>query len=160
MLALTTIIGSFLLLFHPFYVSITSIDYNEKGRRMEVSCRIFYDDLEDALKSGGRMQVDLINPMDKHVTDSVLADYLQQHFRISVDDKPLSLRYLGYEIEDDVAWCYLEAGNVDEVKRLTVDSRILFDQFPKQSNILHVTVYGKRKSTKLDNPKRRAIFEW
>ncbi len=146
---------------HPFYVSITSVDYNRDAQRMEISCRIFHDDLEVALKAHGAPEkIDLIRPMDKAETDSLLADYLRGHFSLSVNDKPIALHYVGYEIEDDVAWCYLEAKQADPVQRIAIDNRVLFDQFPKQSNIVHVTAYGKRKSTKLDNPMRRAVFEF
>ena len=160
MLVLKTLVSGFFVFFHPFYVSITSVDYNEKAQSMEVSCRIFYDDLEDALRAGSNRQVDLVNPTDKQTIDSVLADYLLRHFRLSVDGKPVNLQYLGYEIEDDVAWCFLEAGNIREVKNITIDNRILFGQFPKQSNIMHITANGQRKSVKLDNPKGSAVIKF
>ncbi|SEL80029.1 DUF6702 family protein [Parapedobacter koreensis] len=157
---LSLIFSVFLGLFHPFYVSITAVDFNEKTHAMEISCRIFHDDLEDALKAAYSAHVDLISPADRPMIDSLLADYLGKQFKLAVDGELKTLHYLGYEIEDDVAWCYLEVSNVDKVQRLVIDSRILFDQFPKQSNILHVTAYGKRKSTKLDNPTRKATFVW
>ena len=157
---LDNIISALLLVLHPFYVSITSVDYNEQAQRVEISCRIFYDDLEAALKSGRNMKVDLMKPTDKPATDSLLAAYLRDHFRLSVNGKPSPLHYVGYEIEDDVAWCFLEADNIRVVNNIAITNRILFDQFPKQSNILHVTAYGQRKSKKLDNPERSVAFEW
>jgi len=158
---LTAIFQFFLLTAaHPFYVGITSVDYNKEAKRVEISCRMFYDDFEVELKAGDGKDVDLINPKDRAATDSLLSKYIRSHFRLAVDGKVLELRYLGYEIEDDVAWCFLEAVNIASVSKITVDNRLLFDQFPKQSNILHVTANGKRKSTKLDNPERRAVFEW
>jgi len=149
-----------LSVFHPFYVSITSIDHNQQAQRVEISCRIFFDDLEAALKADSHREVDLIKGADRQVIDSLLGSYLRRHLRLSVNGKALQLQYLGYEIEDDVAWCYLEAGNVPRVRQLTVDNRLLLDQFPKQSNIMHVTANGQRKSTKLDNPERHAVFEF
>lgn len=157
---LNSLINAFLLVLHPFYVSITSVDYNEPTQRVEISCRIFYDDLETALKAGRDLKVDLIKPKDKQLTDSLLSAYLRDHFRLAVNGKPLSLHYVGYEIEGDVAWCFLEAGNIEAVSNIAITNRILLDQFPKQSNILHVTAHGERKSTKLDNPERSATFQW
>ena len=157
---LNSIINALLLILHPFYVSITSVDYNEEAQRLEISSRIFYDDLETALKDGQNLKIDLIDPEDKSAVDSLLAAYFRNHFRLSVNDSPATLHYVGYEIDEDVAWCFLEVENIAGVKRLTIDNRILFDHFPKQSNILHVTAYGHRKSTKLDNPERTAVFEW
>jgi len=146
---------------HPFYVSITTVDFNEGAQRLEISCRIFYDDLETALRAeGGVASVDLIRPADRKVTDSLVARYLRRYVALSVDGRRQPLHYLGYEIEDDVAWCYLEATGVPAVKRLTLDNRVLFAQFDKQSHIIHATAYGERKSTKLDNPAYRASFTW
>ncbi|PPL01913.1 DUF6702 family protein [Parapedobacter indicus] len=151
----------FWLVLHPFYVSITAVDYNKEAQRVEISCRIFYDDLETALKAaGGASTVDLINPANRNETDSLIARYLRRHLSLSVNGQLQTLRYLGYEIEDDVAWCYLEAEGVTFVQRIAVDNRVLLDQFANQSNILHVTAYGNRKSTKLDNPEHRAVFEF
>lgn len=47
---------------HPFYVSITSVDYNPSKKRVEVSCRLFYDDLEVALKNQLGQHIDVIHP--------------------------------------------------------------------------------------------------
>ncbi|MGV3761841.1 DUF6702 family protein [Parapedobacter sp.] len=157
---LNSIFNALLLLLHPFYVSITTVDYNEQAHRVEISSRIFYDDLETALKNGRDLKIDLIHPTDKSVADSLLATYFGDHLRFSMDGEPVSVRYVGYEIDEDVAWCFLEVVNIDRVGKLRIDNRILFDHFPKQSNILHVTAYGKRQSTKLDNPERTAVFEW
>lgn len=151
----------FWLALHPFYVSITTVDYNKEAQRVEISCRIFYDDLETALKaSGNASTVDLINPGKRSEMDSLIAHYLRRHLDLSVDGHLQTLRYLGYEVEDDVAWCYLEATEVASVQHIAIDNRVLLDHFTKQSNILHVTAYGNRKSTKLDNPEHRAVFDF
>ncbi|MEC3881503.1 DUF6702 family protein [Parapedobacter sp. 10938] len=157
---LNSVLNVLLMLLHPFYVSVTTVDYNEQAHRVEIGCRIFYDDLETALKNGRELKIDLTNPTDKSATDSLLATYFDNHVQLSVNGSPVSVRYVGYEIDEDVAWCFLEAVNIDRVKQLRIENRILFDHFPKQSNILHATAYGKRQSTKLDNPERTTLFEW
>jgi hypothetical protein len=39
-----------------------------------------------------------------------------------------------------------------------VHDDLLFTEHPEQINMLHVTVNGERKSTKLDNPDTNASF--
>ena len=146
-------------LLHPFYVSITTVDYNKEAQRVEISCRIFYDDFETALKKTENVSsIDLINPPNKTEVDSLISRYLRRHLHLAVDGHPRNLHYIGYEIEEDVTWCYLEADEVASLQQITIDNQVLYGQFPKQSNILHVTAYGERKSTKLDNPEHRAAF--
>ena len=115
---LNSVFNALLLLLHPFYVSITAVDYNDTAHRVEVSSRIFYDDLETALKDGRDLKIDLINPTDPSTVDSLLAYYFRTHFGLAVNGKPVPLHYVGYEIDEDVAWCFLEATDITHVERL------------------------------------------
>lgn len=148
------------LFMHPFYVSISNIDYNQQEKRIEVSCRIFYDDLEEVLVAQEQQKIDLLQPKNRSEIDSALQRYLTQHFTIRVNNKAVPLHYLGYEIIDDVAWCYLEAPHSRSIKTVVIDNTLLFAHFPKQSNILHLNILGTRKSTKLDAPKSKASFSY
>lgn len=143
---------------HPFYVSITSVDFNPSKKRVEVSCRLFYDDLEVALKNQLGQHIDVIHPKNKAAADSAISKYIRQNFKINVNNQPRNLRYVGYEIEEDVAWCYLEVSDVPAISKLDIVNQLLFKDFKNQSNIMHIKVNNTKKSTKLDNPKRTASF--
>ena len=143
---------------HPFYVRITSVDFNPSKKRVEVSCRLFYDDLEVALKNQLGQHIDVIHPKNKAAADSAISKYIRQNFKINVNNQPRNLRYVGYEIEEDVAWCYLEVSDVPAISKLDIVNQLLFKDFKNQSNIMHIKVNNTKKSTKLDNPKRTASF--
>ena len=143
---------------HPFYVSITSIDYTVEKKQIEVSCRIFQDDLEKAIKNQLKVGVDVIKPKDREATNRAIATYIKQNFKITANGKPKDLTFVGYEIDNDVAWCYFKAPQEENIKELKVINQLLYQDFKTQANILHVTVNKIRKSTKLDNPKRSAEF--
>lgn len=147
-------------LFHPFYVSVFTIDQEKDAKNLEISCRIFFDDLEDALEKEQHMAIDLVKPDNKEKTDRYLAEYFKKNLRIQANGKVLSLQYLGYSIEDDAAWCFLEASDVGTIREMTVLNSVLYTSHDKQSNIMHVTIGGVRKSTKLDNPKTKASFSF
>ncbi|MNF01043.1 hypothetical protein D3C87_1948860 [compost metagenome] len=78
--------------------------------------------------------------------------------KIKANGKVLDLQFQGYEIEEDAAWCYFETPKVKAIKELHVENDILFEQHSSQSNMIHAIVDGKRKSTKLDNPKKTVSF--
>ncbi|OYD42069.1 DUF6702 family protein [Sphingobacterium cellulitidis] len=143
---------------HPFYVSITSIDFNPNKKRIEVSCRLFYDDLEMALKNQLGQHIDVIHPKNKAQADSAISKYIRQNLKINVNNKAYNLQYVGYEIEEDVVWCYLELKDISAVSKLDIVNQLLYKDFKSQSNIMHIKVSDKKKSTKLDNPKRTASF--
>ena len=143
---------------HPFYVSISSIDFNSNKKQLEISCRIFYDDLELTLKNQQKQKIDIINPKNKAQADSAIANYIRNNFRIKLEGQSKNLSYVGYEVEDDVAWCYFVIPQVQQVNKISISNQLLFQDFKTQSNILHVTVGKNRKSAKLDNPKRTVDF--
>lgn len=145
-------------LLHPFYVSVTEIRHNEKNKVLEVSSRVFFDDFEAALEKKYKVQLDIVKPADRRKMDNLIADYMKKHLHLSLDGRRMELKYLGYEIEEDAAWCYFEAAGVERPRNVSVLDNILFEQHPSQINMLHVIVGGVRKSTKLDNPSGRAAF--
>lgn len=147
-------------IFHPFYVSVTEIVHNKNTGTVQVSVRIFFDDFEKGLEKKYKTKVNILKPTDKKQVDVLIALYIKDHLKISTNAKPLDLKYQGYEIEEDAAWCYFETSKVAVIKQLDVKNDILFEQHSSQSNMIHVIVDGKRKSTKLDNPKSEAVFSY
>jgi len=157
---LQLIIVSWLSFFHPFYVSVTEINHNARSQAVEVSCRIFYDDLERTLEKQYHTRVDIVKPADKSKMNQLLNDYIKKHLIIKADGKVLALSYVGYEIQEDAAWTYFEVKGINKVKKFEVHDDLLFTEHPEQINMLHVTVGGQRKSTKLSNPESEAAFEF
>ncbi len=149
-----------LAILHPYYVSVTEIKHNAKAQSIEVSCRMFSDDVETALKKISADRVDILNPKSKAQIDLLISKYVPQHVKISVNGKPLVLQYIGYELESEAIWCYFEAKNVRSVKRISVTNNLLYAEHAEQINMMHVTVNGERKSTKLDNPQSSAAFSF
>lgn len=147
-------------IFHPFYVSVTEIVHNKTTGTVQVSVRIFFDDFEKALEKKYKKNVNIIKPSNRKEIDDLIAAYIKDHLKVSANGKELELKYLGYEIEEDAAWCYFETAKVDSIKKLDVENDILFEQHTSQSNMIHVTINGKRKSTKLDHPNGKAAFSY
>lgn len=145
---------------HAFYVSVTEINQNQSAKTLEISSRIFLADFEQALEKEYRQKVDLTNPANKKQVEQMVAGYLSKHLVLNVNGKPVSMMYIGYEIEDDGAWCYFEVRNISAVNRLQIKNDILFNYYPDQVNMMHVTVKGNRKSIKLNNPASQASLDF
>lgn len=146
---------------HPFHVSVCDVEYNASGRSLEISQRIFLDDLEEALrKESGWTTLDVMNPSDKKRFDRLMKDYVMSHMSIKVNGTPVVLSYLGHERESDAMWCYVEAAEVNNLEVIEVENSVLIDAFPDQVNIVHVKKDGKIRSMKLykDSPADRIAY--
>jgi len=144
--------------FHPFYVSVTEISHNAKDKTLEVSCKIFADDMEDILKKIYGTKVDLSNTQHQDQNNKLITDYISKHLVFVADGKPQKLSYIGYEKESEAVYCYFEVSNLATLKKLDITNSLLQDFNNTQINIMHVVVNGNRKSYKLDFPNKQASF--
>ncbi|MES2267598.1 MAG: DUF6702 family protein [Bacteroidota bacterium] len=147
-------------LMHPFYVSVTEIKHNPKTQAVEVSCRMFYDDLEHALEKDNKTPLDIVKPKDKAQLNRFINEYVKKHLSIRADGKMLNLTYVGYEVQEDGAWAYFEVKGITSVKKIDIHDDLLNALHPEQINMLHVTIGGNRKSTKLDAPDADTSFSF
>ena len=134
------ILSSFILiqsLFHPFYISLTEIKYNSKEKSLEISQKIFWDDLEVHLTEIYKAKIDFLKPKDKAELDKKLKQYILQNNEIIVNGKKVDLYYLGYEIEEDATWFYLEAKQISVPLQVEIKNSILHQHFDSQQNIIN-----------------------
>ena len=145
---------------HPLYISVTEINHNPKDKILEISCKVFTNDLETVLEKMSGSRVDLSVASDKAASDKLIEAYVEKHLRLRVDGKPVALHFVGSEKENDGTWSYFQVNDVATVKKVEVVDELLYESFEQQINILHVTVGGQRKSTRLDRPEANASFEF
>jgi hypothetical protein len=145
---------------HPFYVSVTEISHNAKDKTLEISCKLFSSDFETVLEKGSHEKVDLSVSKDRKAVDKLIGEYVLRHLMIKVDGKIALLHMIGSEQEAEATWCYFQADHIAAVKRIDISNSLLYDGFDQQINIMHVTVGGIRKSTKVNCPDPNAYFEF
>ncbi|HYH14363.1 MAG TPA: DUF6702 family protein, partial [Flavisolibacter sp.] len=102
--------------FHPFYVSVTEINHNTKDKALEISCKIFADDMEETLKKNYNTKVDLSNAQQQEQNNKMIADYISKHLTFVVDGKQQKLAFVGYEKESEAVYCYFEVPNLTTLK--------------------------------------------
>lgn len=141
---------------HPIYVSVTEMELNNKEKTLELSCKLFTDDFEKALRTAYNAHVDLVNPKDRGAMDKLVNDYVQNHLKISADGRPVNLKYLGYELIEEGIYSYFEATNIEKLTDVTIFNNLLYEYSKEQMGLVHITVNGSRKSTRLNYPSENA----
>ena len=143
---------------HPFYISVTEMNHNATDKNLEISCKIFTDDFETALTKMTGAKVDLFNPKDKQAVEKHIAAYVRKHLAIKLDGKTVVLEFVGYERENEAVWSYFQVSNTPVPKKIDITNALLYDSFDQQINLMHISVAGNRKSTKLNYPEATASF--
>jgi hypothetical protein len=146
---------------HPYYVSIFQINHNAEQKTLQITCKIFTDDLEKAIESQGTNELRLGSEQELAKADEYIGRYIREHFQISVNGKQKEMHYLGKEVELDVTWCYLEISGISSISSIAVKNDILFDQYRTQTNIIHTEIGDQQKSVilKKENPSHSFIYD-
>ena len=152
---------AYLSLVHPFFISLSELRYNAGSKKMELAQKIFWDDLEVALSKEAGVTVDFLKPKDKAKLESQVKAYLLKHTQVWVNGKLVPLTYVGYEVEEDAAWFYLESTATNLPKTVEVQNTLLLRDFDGQQNIVHVYLNSKSpKSLLLGEGKERGRVDF
>ena len=144
---------------HPFFVSMTDINYNEKNKALEISVRIFTNDLENTIrKYHNDVKVDILHPANQQQMNGFVNDYIQKHFQVQVNGKPVQLSFVGYEEQSESIWTYFEVKNITSVQKVNIMNSLLHDYNSSEINMMHITANGKEQSNKLEYPDTDVLF--
>ena len=147
-----SVILGFLLTFHPIHLSITEVEYNEKSRALQMTTRIFIDDLELAIrKQTNDEELDLLDPGKGKSTNDLVKAYLADHIKVKVDKKVVKTNYIGNEIEGPAIICYVEIENIKKFSTIEVTNKVNLEIHDDQSNLVNVNYKNKVKSIRLTN---------
>lgn len=154
-----TLFYSFLLFLHPIHLSVSEINYNEKDKALQITSRIFLDDLELSIRNQRKQpDLDLLEPGPGLTTEQLISEYVIKRFSVKLDGKVQKLNFLGFEREDPAVICYIEIENVKKFKTIGVKNEIIMETHDDQSNLIHVTYKGPVKSLRLIRDKSADVL--
>ena len=86
------VLYSLFLFPHPLHVSVSEINYSEKDKALQITSRIFVDDLELSIRNQRKEpELDLLLPKNGLTTDLLVSEYLKDHVRFTTQpmDEPV-----------------------------------------------------------------------
>lgn len=146
------------LLLHPYHVSVTEVRFDEEVQSVQITERIFIDDLEEALRKANN-DGKFVLMDDSLISHQYLKTYFEQNFVTAVNGKTISYDYLGAEVEDDVIWCYIEITGVESLQSIKLTNSIMTEVFDDQKNLVHFKIGGEKKSFILSNKEIVAEYQ-
>lgn len=131
---------------HKFYVSVTQIDYVPNKKRIEITHRIFIDDLEKALEKKYKKKVYLTSTKELPEAETLIKSYLKENIKISINKKPQEIVYLAREVEGDVLIFYTKIAISKKINTFDIFNSLLTDIYKEQQNIVHVHINSNKNS--------------
>ena len=143
---------------HDFHISKGLIEYKADEQSLQMTFHVFIDDLEKALEQSGAPKLYLGTERESARADDYLKQYLQKHFQLTLNGKPVTYTFLGKEISKDLSafWLYLEAKPVSVPQRLHVRYDVLTEVYADQKNLVNLKGPGGKTGVLLLDRSRPA----
>ena len=149
-----------LFLIHPYYVSVSESVYNQEKSSLQITKKIFYDDLELVLKNENKNEnFDILNSK-KDLVNSYIENYIQKNMLFKIDGKLKELKYIGHEIINSRINSYFEIINIKNIKSIEIKDTSLLDYFDNQENLTYFEIDNQRFTIRLrkDNVSKKIII--
>ena len=141
--------------YHKFYLSNTTIEFNLQNRAVEITSKIFTDDLEHAIEAQCYRYHSLY-PQTPEVFDLVKR-YIGENLSLQVTGKNVVLNFLGYSVDNDMTTLFLEGNYFDPIS-VIVNNTILTELYSDQQNIVEVRWSGQSKREYFTKDKKQFQF--
>jgi hypothetical protein len=137
--------------FHKFYVGVFQIDYFKEKKAVQITARLFIDDLEKALYKKHNKHFYLTTKDEISDANTYIDGYLSEKLKIKINNKVQTLQFLSKEQENNIVICYLKINFKDNIKELEISNTILSDIFKEQQNLVHLNINGNKKTILFTN---------
>ena len=127
-------------------MGIYQINYVPEKKMLQITTRIFVDDLNKALEKKYNKKIFLGASNESADSVEFLKKYLSENFTLQINGQSKPMNFLSKEMDDDVLVCYLSIKDISKIKSLEIKNSVLTECFVEQQNIVHVTAYGDKKS--------------
>ena len=131
---------------HKFYVAIYQIDFVPEKKRVEITARIFLDDLNIALEKEFKLKTNLGEKSESNQDIVLLQKYLNSHLKVFIDGKEKTVFYLSKEIENNVVIVYLKIPEIKKFSSFNIQNNTLLEVYSDQQNIIQTNFYDKKRN--------------
>ncbi|MBZ4036951.1 hypothetical protein K6T82_19445 [Flavobacterium sp. 17A] len=147
--------------FHKFYVGVFQVNYAAEKKMLQITSRIFIDDLNNAMEKKYHKKTFVGTSKETQADIDLFKKYLSENFSIKVNGQSKTITYLSKEIEaDDVLVCYSRITNIDKFKTLEITNTMLVDWNSEQQNITHISAFDTKKSVLFTESSRKEVLKY
>ncbi|MBN8640425.1 MAG: hypothetical protein J0L86_01315 [Flavobacteriales bacterium] len=144
---------------HKFYVAIYQINHAKEKKMLQITARLFIDDINEAIEKKYNKKSFLASDKETPEQVELLKKYLAEKFIIKVNNQPKSIIFVSKETEDNVLICYLKIVDVPKITSLEVENSIIMENHFDQQNIIQANFNGSKHSLLLTSESFKGMLK-
>ncbi len=153
------IVSCFAFTTHKFYTAIYQINFVPKKKMVQITTRIFIDDLNEALENKFHKKILLASDNETPQDVDFLKKYLAEKFTLKINGQQKPMLFISKEIEDNILICYLKCVDISKIATLDVQNTIITEVHSEQQNIIQANFNNKKSSLLLDSETYKGMLK-
>ena len=147
--------------FHKFYMGIFQVNYAAEKKMVQITSRIFIDDLNNGLEKKYHKKTFVGTEKETQADVDLLKKYLADNFSIKINGQSKPITFLSKEVEaGDVLVCYSRIKDIDKFKTIEISNSVLVEWNAEQQNITHISAFGTKKSVLFTESSRKEVLKY
>ena len=131
---------------HKFYVALYQVNYAPEKKMLQITTRIFVDDLNNAVGKKYSKKINLGSENESVDDVNFLKKYFSEKFYIKVNGQTKPILFLSKEMEGDVLICYFSVKEIQKINSLEIYNAVITEGNAEQQNIMHFNVSGVKNT--------------
>jgi len=145
---------------HKFYVSIYQVNYLPQKKMLQITSRIFIDDLNNALEQKFKKKTHIGENNETQEDVIMLKTYMAENFTVEINNQKKSINYLSKEREGNVVICYFNCKDIAKINSIAIRNAALIEWNSEQQNIIQTTIYDKKQSLLLKEGELSGVLKF
>ena len=126
---------------HAIYIGL--IDIEIETQEINMSVKVFSDDLEDAIQLDNGERVKIVGQTDFSDLLTIIETYIIRKSKVYLDDVAQKFHIASCENQGDTTWIFLSGEINSSYETVRVDNQLFFEIFDTQTNVVKIAIDGK-----------------
>ena len=145
---------------HKFYVALYQVNYAPEKKMLQITTRLFIDDLNNALEKKYQKKINLGSEKETEEDLNLFKKYFAEKFSVKVNGQTKTLLFLSKEMEGDVLICYFSIKDIHKINTLEIYNSVITDNISEQQNIMHFNVSGVKNTLLLTESNTKGLLKY
>jgi hypothetical protein len=146
---------------HPVHVTVLNIEYNEVSGKIDLTFRVYKDDMELALYHNYQLQTSLDSTRIGWKSVNFLNRYINERVKLKINNKPIDTLVFEKTLFDGTnLWLYYNFKVNGNVQSLWLKDEMMMDLYFDQSNMIICGPTGKERAYMLNYNKTELTHDY
>ncbi len=144
---------------HPIHVSVSNVDLDPVGGKVELSVKIFADDFQDLILHKYGVQLNIVEQEGPGDKISAVNEYIEEALQLVFNGKETAdLQFVEAALNEEAIWLFYSYEHPGKIRKVDIVNRIMLEKFSDQTNLMIITFNEKQNGYRLDNKTTELSF--